>query len=67
VEAIDRGEVQRSLTEQIEPGFDFFLTAAQDAAIQLAAGAVGCWRICLSDDPRDAVPILHELLAQLKD
>jgi hypothetical protein len=64
-EAVGRVDVERSLCAPAEPGFDFFRDAFRRAARQLAAGAAGSWRIHLSRDPREAVPILRECLAQL--
>jgi hypothetical protein len=34
-------------------------------ASQLAARALGCWRLSLSVDPRDSVPLLEQLLGDL--
>jgi hypothetical protein len=52
----------RALEEQLAPGFDRFPSRWPLVVAALTDG--GGWRLNLSDDARDAVPVVRELLAQ---
>jgi hypothetical protein len=54
--------VARALEEQLAPGFDRF--PARWPAVVGALTARGGWRLNLSPDPHDAVPVVRDLLAR---
>ncbi|HEU4722974.1 MAG TPA: hypothetical protein VFS59_16555, partial [Gemmatimonadaceae bacterium] len=54
--------VARALAEQLAPGFDRF-RARWPAVVHTLAGRGG-WRLNLSRDPHDAVPVVRDLLAR---
>lgn len=45
------------LTQAPEPGYEFYGARSADAVRALARG--GCWRLTLSDDPKDAIDLLR--------
>ena len=62
LERISEEEVVRALTERVEPGFDLY--PARHAVVARALAAGGGWRLTLSSDPREAVPLLLQMLSQ---
>jgi hypothetical protein len=54
--------VTRALEEQLAPGFDRF--PASWPAVTRALSARGGWRLNLSHDPLEAVPLVRDLLAR---
>lgn len=63
--AIGPAEVEGALTERLEAGFDLFAQSAAGAARTLAAGALRCWRLQTSADPRESVSVMRQMLAEL--
>jgi hypothetical protein len=61
----DRAEVERVLNGQLEPGFDFFRESAENVGRLVSDRALRCWRLAVSPDPRESVPLLRGLLADL--
>lgn len=59
LESIGSDEIQAALTEQLESGFDRYAGDMDAAAAQLAHA--GGWRLHLSSDPAESVPLLHEI------
>jgi hypothetical protein len=57
-------EVERALTEKLDPGFDRDLDLAARAAARLAER--GGWRARLSSDPADGVLLLREIVEGLQ-
>ena len=57
-------EVFDALTSGVESGFDLDMEAGREVAELLARN--GGWRLCLSKDPCDAVPLLEEVFAGLR-
>jgi len=62
LEPLSPGALTRALDEQLAPGFDLF--PARWPAVTRALSARGGWRLNLSDDPHEAVPIVRDLLAR---
>jgi hypothetical protein len=60
LERIDAGTIIDALTCRVAPGFDRFPTRNAAVANVLAAG--GGWRLTLSTNPDDALPLLEEML-----
>jgi hypothetical protein len=58
--AVAPAEVERALAGPPEPGFDRF--PARHAAVARALATDGGWRLTLSDDPRDALPLVRRML-----
>ncbi|MCY2988523.1 MAG: hypothetical protein NTY19_11745 [Planctomycetota bacterium] len=58
-------EVEQVLNGQLEPGFDFFREGAPNVGRLVSNRALRCWRLCVSPDPRESVPLLGGLLADL--
>lgn len=58
-------EVEQVLNGQLEPGFDFFRKDAENVGRLLSDQALRCWRLFVSPDPRESVPLLRGLLAEL--
>jgi hypothetical protein len=58
LEPLDREAAVRTLTQQPEPGYDFYGRRMEDAVRAIAAG--GCWRLSLSKDPKAAIRALVE-------
>ena len=51
-----------ALDEQLAPGFDRFPARWPEVARSLTAR--GGWRLNLTNDAREAVPLIHDLLAR---
>ncbi|PYP76059.1 MAG: hypothetical protein DMD35_19735 [Gemmatimonadetes bacterium] len=62
LEPLDAELMARALEAQLAPGFDRF--PARWPAVVHALTARGGWRLNLSNDARDALPIVRELLAR---
>ncbi len=60
-----RAEVEQVLNGQLEPGFDFFRESAENTGRMVSERALRCWRLVVSPDPRESVPLLRGLLADL--
>jgi len=60
LEQLTVGDVVRALSERVEPGFDLY--PARHAVVVQALAARGGWRLTLSSDPREALPLLVEML-----
>ncbi len=57
-------EVERALSEKLDPGFDRDLAMVAKAAARLAGG--GGWRATLSQDPAEGAVLLHEIVEDLR-
>ncbi|MEE8116009.1 MAG: hypothetical protein V3T28_02775, partial [Gemmatimonadales bacterium] len=57
VESADRSEIRAALLEHLEPGFDVYPETAPPAADALAGE--GGWRLHLSKDPHESVPLIR--------
>ena len=62
LEPLSPEAVERTLDEQLAPGFDRFPTSWP--GVRRALSARGGWRLNLTHDPREAVPIVRDLLAR---
>jgi hypothetical protein len=62
LERIAAPTVVDALMGDVAPGFDRFPERHADVACTLAVG--GGWRLTLSDDPRDALPLLEQMLSE---
>ena len=62
LEPLDPDAVARALEEQLAPGFDRF--PARWPAVLRALTARGGWRLNLSADPHDALPVVRDLVAR---
>ena len=62
LEPLRAEEVASALDAQLAPGFDRF--PARWPAVRRALTARGGWRLNLSADPHDALPVVRDLLAQ---
>jgi len=62
LEPLSPAEVARALEEQLAPGFDRF--PARWPSVVRALTARGGWRLNLSRDAHEAVPIVRDLLAR---
>ncbi|HEY4218295.1 MAG TPA: hypothetical protein VGM67_14235 [Gemmatimonadaceae bacterium] len=62
LDRIDSGTVCAALTHDVAPGFDRFPSRHNTCARTLAAP--GGWRLTLSSDPRDALPLLQRMLRE---
>ena len=62
IDTLSPVHVARALEEQLAPGFDRF--PARWPAVASALAARGGWRLNLSADPREALPIVRELLTR---
>ena len=60
LEAIPASDVEHALARQLSPGFDRF--PERDEAVAGALGEGGGWRLTLSADPKDALPMLRRML-----
>jgi hypothetical protein len=60
LERVDGRTVIDALTCGVAPGFDRFPT--RNAAVANVLAASGGWRLTLSTDPDDALPLLDEML-----
>jgi hypothetical protein len=59
LESIGPDEIQAALTERVESGFDRYADDIDAAAAKLAHP--GGWRLHLSSDPAESVPLLQEM------
>ena len=60
LERIDPLELRNALASQLAPGFDRF--ADRHATVMQTLTAPGGWRLTLSGDPFDALPLLTRML-----
>ena len=63
LERVEAPEILDALTSRVEPGFDLNPEEGRLVAERLARG--GGWRVGLSKDPFDAVPLLEEIFDAL--
>lgn len=63
LERVEASEILDGLTSRVEPGFDLNPEEGRLVAGQLARG--GGWRVGLSKNPFDSVPLLEEVLDAL--
>lgn len=61
IEAVDPESAIRTLTARLDPGFDLFADSIGERIARVAAG--GAWVVRLTDDPRDALPLLDDIAA----
>jgi hypothetical protein len=57
---LEPSDIQAELASQLSAGFDRFPERNGAAFASIAEG--GGWRLTLSDNPRDALPLLHQVL-----
>jgi hypothetical protein len=62
LEPLSAASVVRALDEQLAPGFDRF--PARWPGVARALAARGGWRLNLTDDAREALPVVRDLLAR---
>ena len=60
LERLAPAAIERALTRQPDAGFDRF--PVRHEAVVRALAAQGGWRLTLSRDPREALPLLHRML-----
>lgn len=60
LERLSRTDLKRALTRQLTMGYDRY-PERLDASVESLASQGG-WRLSLSDDPRDALPFLLQML-----
>lgn len=63
LERVEASQILDALTSRVEPGFDLNPEEGRLVAERLARG--GGWRVGLSKDPFDAVPLLEEIFDAL--
>jgi len=63
LEPLAPASLVHALGEQLAPGFDRFPARWPEVARALAAR--GGWRLNLTSDPREALPVVHDLLARM--
>jgi hypothetical protein len=63
LEPLSSTDTRHALEEQLAPGFDRF--PARWPAVVGALAQRGGWRLNLSDDPSEAVPVVHDLLERM--
>ena len=63
IETADRSEIRAALLDRLEPGFDLYPETDAPAADALAGE--GGWRLHLSKDPHESVPLIQEMIDDL--
>ena len=53
-----------ALTASLDPGYDLFAATIGERVRRVAEG--GAWSLAVSPDPRDALPLLHEVAAAME-
>lgn len=61
IETVDPEAAVRTLTARLDPGFDLFADSIGERIARVAAA--GAWVVHLTDDPRDALPLLDDVVA----
>ena len=64
LERVPPATLADALARDLDPGFDRF-PERHDVVVR-ALGAGGGWRLTLSHDPREALPLLREMLADVE-
>ena len=60
LEPLQPSDIEAELIQQLSPGFDRF--PERNGAAFAAVASEGGWRLTLSDNPHDALPLLHRVL-----
>jgi hypothetical protein len=63
LETLSGETLEEIMTDKLEPGFDLFADTIGEAIHALAR--YGGWRLNLGNDPRDALPLLEEMVAEI--